>query len=292
MKRTGARPQDDDDADKTDRGREPAAQADLLAEEKIDSAVTNSGETSRWRRLSAIGRNRRPEMKNSDEAEQRRTTQQLQAGPLCLQREQWRARQHRRRHDQRKVRNSIQVISIDGKVADRYFAVTSEVPRKIVDARISAMPLNGRSARAGTRGRWISSRQRQWDAVQPGVCGGRCQGNLEKAAIMESGEALKTPFTGEQQGPKTDSDMRARARRPVAVVAVAIAILCWRTVSATASASRGFGPRGKALSSAASSLSLNRSPPAAALSAAWAALGGFGNRKHRGPARQKVPSAT
>ena len=41
------------------------------------------------------------------------------------------------------VRNLIQVISIEGNVADRYFAVTSEVPRKIVEARISAMPLNG-----------------------------------------------------------------------------------------------------------------------------------------------------
>ena len=45
-----------------------------------------------------------------------------------------------------------QVISIDGNVADRYFAVTSEVPKNIVDARISAMPLNGRSARAGAFG--------------------------------------------------------------------------------------------------------------------------------------------
>jgi hypothetical protein len=45
--------------------------------------------------------------------------------------------------------NLIQAISIDGSVADRYFAVTSEQPRKTVDARISAMPRNGRSARAG-----------------------------------------------------------------------------------------------------------------------------------------------
>jgi hypothetical protein len=41
------------------------------------------------------------------------------------------------------------VISIEGSVAERYFEVTSEVPRKIVDSRIRAMPLNGRSARAG-----------------------------------------------------------------------------------------------------------------------------------------------
>src|ERR1700712_4126305 len=46
-------------------------------------------------------------------------------------------------------RNRIQAISIDGSVADRYLAVTSEVPRNTVDARISAMPRNGRLARAG-----------------------------------------------------------------------------------------------------------------------------------------------
>ena len=41
------------------------------------------------------------------------------------------------------VRNLIQAISIEGSVADRYFAVTSEAPRNTVDSRISAMPLNG-----------------------------------------------------------------------------------------------------------------------------------------------------
>ena len=41
------------------------------------------------------------------------------------------------------VRNRIQAISIDGNVADKYFAVTSEVPRNTVDARISAIPLKG-----------------------------------------------------------------------------------------------------------------------------------------------------
>ncbi len=50
------------------------------------------------------------------------------------------------------TRKRSQAISIDGKVADRYFAVTSEVPRKIVEIRISAMPRNGRSARAGAGG--------------------------------------------------------------------------------------------------------------------------------------------
>ena len=41
------------------------------------------------------------------------------------------------------TRKRIQVISTEGSVADRYFAVTSEVPRNTVEARISKMPLNG-----------------------------------------------------------------------------------------------------------------------------------------------------
>src|ERR1700759_1403672 len=49
------------------------------------------------------------------------------------------------------TRKRSQAISIEGSVAERYFAVTSETPRNTVDDRISAMPLNGRSARAGAR---------------------------------------------------------------------------------------------------------------------------------------------
>jgi hypothetical protein len=50
------------------------------------------------------------------------------------------------------TRKRSHAISIDGKVADRYFAVTSEVPRNTVETRISVMPRNGRSARAGAAG--------------------------------------------------------------------------------------------------------------------------------------------
>ena len=39
----------------------------LSPRKKIDSAVTNSGETKPVAEASAIGRNRKPEMKNSDE---------------------------------------------------------------------------------------------------------------------------------------------------------------------------------------------------------------------------------
>ena len=49
------------------------------------------------------------------------------------------------------TRKRSQAISIEGSDAERYFAVTSETPRNTVEDSISAMPLNGRSARAGAR---------------------------------------------------------------------------------------------------------------------------------------------
>jgi hypothetical protein len=49
----------------------------------------------------------------------------------------------------RNTRNLIQAISIEGSVAERYFDVASDVPRKMLDNRSSAIPRSGRSARAG-----------------------------------------------------------------------------------------------------------------------------------------------
>src|SRR5689334_8493556 len=47
------------------------------------------------------------------------------------------------------TRKRTQAISIEGRLAERYFAVTSETPRNVVESRISAMPLKGWSVRAG-----------------------------------------------------------------------------------------------------------------------------------------------
>src|SRR5258706_3552677 len=122
----------------------------LSPRKPIDSAVTNSGETNVVADASAIGRNRRPEMKNSEDASSaapriscrpRRSDRNAYSGePGSIAGTMISAN----------TRNRIHAISIDGNVVDRYFAVTSEVPRNTVDARISAMPRNGRSARAGT----------------------------------------------------------------------------------------------------------------------------------------------
>ena len=49
---------------------------------KIDSAVTNSGETKPVAEASAIGRNRKPEMKNSDDASS--VTPRIACKPLRL----------------------------------------------------------------------------------------------------------------------------------------------------------------------------------------------------------------
>src|SRR3954470_8127062 len=118
----------------------------------IDNAVTNSGAMKPVAEASAIGRNRSPEMKNNEDdnsATPRMTCKPGRsdcransripgniAGTMII----------------ANTRNRIHAISIEGSVADRYFAVTSEHPRKIVDARMRAIPRNGRGGRVGADG--------------------------------------------------------------------------------------------------------------------------------------------
>jgi hypothetical protein len=54
-----------------------------------------------------------------------------------------------------KIRNLIQAIWIEGNVSDRYFAIASELPKNTVEVMISAIPRNGRSARAGAERRSV-----------------------------------------------------------------------------------------------------------------------------------------
>src|SRR6202140_3805848 len=121
----------------------------LSPRKTIDSAVTNSGETKPVAEASAMGRNRNPEMKSSDD--DNNATPRISCRP---------GRGVRRANSGEpgtiagtmikvNTRNLIQAISIEGRLVDRYFAVTSDAPRNTVDARISAMPRKGRSARAG-----------------------------------------------------------------------------------------------------------------------------------------------
>src|SRR3979490_2380933 len=101
----------------------------LSPRKMIDSAVTNNGATKPVADASAIGRNRKPEMKNSDDDNS--ATPRITCRP---------GRPVRKAYSGEpgsiagtmispNTKNLIQAISIDGNVADRYFAVTSEAPR-------------------------------------------------------------------------------------------------------------------------------------------------------------------
>src|SRR5436305_549691 len=119
------------------------------ARNAIDNAVTNSGAMNPVAEASAIGRKRSPEMKNSEDDNS--ATPRITCRPG---RSDWRANSRvpgsiAGTMINANTRNRIHAISIEGSVADRYFAVTSEHPRNTVDARINAIPRNGRSARAG-----------------------------------------------------------------------------------------------------------------------------------------------
>src|ERR1700726_1355126 len=115
----------------------------------IDNAVTNSGETKLVADASAMGRNRRPEMKNSEDPNNATPRITCKPGRAVRKANSGEPGNIAGTMISANTRNLIQAISIEGKVADRYFAVTSEAPRNTVDARIRAMPRNGRSARAG-----------------------------------------------------------------------------------------------------------------------------------------------
>src|SRR5579872_6681882 len=116
---------------------------------RIESAVTINGATKLVAEASAIGRNRKPEMKSSEELST--ATPRHSCRGRCFVRSEYNGEPGNIAGTMinAKIRNRIQAISIEGSVFDRYFDVTSDVPRKTVDARISTIPRNGRSARAG-----------------------------------------------------------------------------------------------------------------------------------------------
>ena len=115
------------------------------------------------------------------------------------------------------TRKRIQAISIEGSVAERYFAVTSEVPRKIVEASTSAMPLNGRSARAGAlrtadffSGKGIGALSSLAAAAGGGVT------VISKAVNFESGEVVKN--TNSLRATRSENRMRICAEGTIATL--------------------------------------------------------------------------
>src|SRR5271155_2965756 len=104
------------------------------------------------------------------------------------------------------TRNRIQAISIDGSVADKYFEVTSEVPRNTVAARINATPRNGRSERAGAI--WIGfcsgSGDRALSSFKAAAAG---RVTVLNSGVNQSNRARPqgSAITPQRQGPKTGS---------------------------------------------------------------------------------------
>ena len=171
----------------------------------IDSAVTSSGATKPVAEASAIGRNRRPEMKNSDEPST--VTPRISCSPsrLVCSANSGEPGIIAGIMISANTRNLIHAISIEGNVADRYFAVTSEMPRKIVEASISAMPLNGRSARAGalrTADFFRAKVRERCPALR--LRRGAVSRQSRKAINVEFGRSSKKrPIGPMRQGPKT-----------------------------------------------------------------------------------------
>src|SRR4051812_2377748 len=158
----------------------------------IDNAVTNSGATNPVAEASAIGRKRNPEMKNSDEPNSAAPRTNCRPGrPVCSA---YSGEPGSIAGDMMSAntRKRIHAISIEGKVAERYFAVTSEAPKNTVEARISAMPLNGRSARAGAfrAADFFSGKGNGALSSRAAVAMGGFTAN-SKVINLESGETLK-----------------------------------------------------------------------------------------------------
>src|SRR5258708_33401489 len=170
-----------------------------------DSAVTNSGATKPVAEASAMGRNRKPEMKNNEDDSSAMPRIACRPGRPVRKANSGEPGSIAGTMISANTRNLIQAISIDGSVAERYFAVTSEAPRNTVDARISAMPRNGRSARAGAARAvdFFSGKGNETRSSLAAAAGGG--GTVELSAeIIESGEYAKNdkflPSTKAQNG--------------------------------------------------------------------------------------------
>src|SRR3954447_1491054 len=174
----------------------------LSRRKRIDSAVTNSGATKPVADASAIGRNRRPEMKNSEDPTSATSRMACNPGRAECKANSREPGNIAGDMISANTRNLIQAISIEGSVAERYFAVTSDTPRNTVDARIRTIPRNGRSARAGAvRLVGVFS----GNAVLSSLGAVADRGGKVELGESDSGQHLKTPIDPARQAPKTGS---------------------------------------------------------------------------------------
>src|SRR5690349_3367841 len=204
------------------------------------------------------------------------------------------------------TRKRTQAISIEGRLAERYFAVTSETPRNVVESRISAMPLKGRSARAGAPPGAEFASDRGIGAVSslattigffPGndkcalsslaAAAGGGVTRKTRAEIFESGEALKNANWACVATPVSGTPICAEGALKQFVKQRGRALSKIYSIGRL----RGFDPRGNDVSSAEMSAALSVSVPAAAFSAACSELEalGIGNT---GASRARKLSAT
>src|SRR3981081_1374859 len=109
----------------------------LSPRKTIDSAVTNSGATKPVADASAMGRNRKPVMKNSEDDNSATPRMTCRPGRPVRNANSGEPGSIAGTMISENTRNLIQAISIDGNVAERYLAVTPEAPRNPVDPRIS-----------------------------------------------------------------------------------------------------------------------------------------------------------
>jgi hypothetical protein len=110
-----------------------------------------------------------------------------------------------------KTKNLIQAISIEGIVDDKYFAVTSEAPRNMVEANINAMPRNGRSARAGATwrvGLFFSIAGRDARSSLAAAAGGGVTAGLRRRIIESGGGIKKRQPRDHDKAGKQEADMR------------------------------------------------------------------------------------
>ncbi len=105
------------------------------ARKKIDSAVTNSGATKAVADASAMGRYRKPEMNNSEDASSATPRITCSPGRVVRNANSGEPGTIAGTMIMANTENRIQAISIEGNVAERYFAVTSEAPRNTVDSQ-------------------------------------------------------------------------------------------------------------------------------------------------------------
>jgi len=114
-------PQDDQHADQSDRGRGQRRRPTLSRRNKIDSAVTEQRRDELVAEASAIGRNRKPEMNNSDDPSNAAPRMACRPRRLVCKANSGEPGTIAGTITTANTRNLIQAISIDGNVADRLF---------------------------------------------------------------------------------------------------------------------------------------------------------------------------